>query len=52
VPQMEIIEGGKTGKVQGKENEIRQYKGNDNNNNNNNLSGLNGVSSGVRIIKK
>jgi hypothetical protein len=41
--------------MQGKENEIRQYKdndGNNNNNNNNNLSGLNGVPPGVRIIKK
>jgi hypothetical protein len=37
--------------VQGKENDIRQYKDNDNNNNNN-LSGLNGVPPGVRIIKK
>jgi hypothetical protein len=46
---MEIIEGRKTGKVQGKENEIRQYN---NNNNNNNVFGLNGVSPGVRIIKK
>jgi hypothetical protein len=48
VPQMKIIEGEKTGKVQEKANEIRQYK----NNNNNNVSGLNGVSPGVRIIKK
>jgi hypothetical protein len=47
---MEIIDGGKTGKVQGKENQIRQYK-----NNNNNLSGLNGVSPSVlkyRVILK